>query len=144
MVAQKVEELGYIPDPAAEQTSNRVEIVGYIGRDAQIRYTTGGLTVASVSLATHHWHDEHGAAVQTTDWHRIVAYGEKASACTGFKAGELVRVAGRLHTRSWRDRSGSHHERTEIVAADITRARRRPSQMPLDVQPVELFAAAAP
>src|SRR5206468_9754687 len=65
MLAQRPAELSFIPEPAAEQTSNRVEIVGYIGRDPQIRYTADGLMVASVSLATHHWHDEDGSAVQT-------------------------------------------------------------------------------
>jgi single-strand DNA-binding protein len=142
MLAHRPTEPSFIPDPADEQTSNSVEIVGYIGRDPQVRYTAEGTMVASISLATHHWHDEDGAAVQTTDWHRAVAYGDAASAAAAFRPGDLVRISGRLHTRSWRDRFGSHHERTEVVATEVGRARRRPAQIRLDAQPTARFASA--
>ena len=143
MLGQSPVAPGFIPEPTTEQTSNQVEIVGYIGREAQIRYTADGLVVASVSLATHHWHDEDGAAVQTTDWHRVVAYGDAASTCAGFRPGDLVRASGRLHTHTWRDRFGSHHERTEVVVTEIARARRRPSQLALGSQSTPHLASSA-
>ena len=142
MVAQTPVESGFIPDPAAEQTSNHVEVVGYIGRDPLTRYTADGDMVVSVSLATHHWHDQDGVSVQTTDWHHVVSFGEVASACAELRPGDLVRACGRLHTHSWRDRFGAHHQRTEIIATEVGRVRRRPVQLALKSEP-RPFAASA-
>lgn len=123
----------YIPEPGDEQTSNQVELVGYVGREPEIRYTAEGEMVGSMSLATHRWHPENDVMVRTTDWHRIVAYQDIAETCRRLRPGELVRVVGRLHTRSWTDRSGARQQRTEIVADRILRVRPRPSQLVLDI-----------
>jgi single stranded DNA-binding protein len=143
MLAHRPVETGFVPDPATEQTSNRVDLTGYVGREALVRYTADERMVASVSLATHHWHDEDGASVQTTDWHHVVAYDEAANLCSGLRPGDLVRVSGRLHTHAWRDRFGAHHQRTEVVAEEVTRVHRRPVQLTMEPRPTSRFTPSA-
>jgi single-strand DNA-binding protein len=127
-------------DPDDEVTSNEASIVGYVGRDPQIRYTADGALVVSLSLATHRWHGENGELVRTTDWHRVVAFDAAADLCEHLRSGDLIRASGRLHTRTWRDRLGAYHERTEIIVAEITRVRRRPTQLGLGMASSRVLA----
>ena len=131
-VADRVDST-FIPNPDDEATANHVAITGYVGREPQLRYTAEGAIIASLSLATHRWHGEDGVLVRTTDWHRIVAFDEVAEIARRLRSGELVLASGRLHTRTWRDRLGTHHQTTEIIATDLRRVRRRPSQLELDI-----------
>lgn len=100
---------------------NRVELIGNLGRDPEVRATPGGDSVANLSLATNRrWRDAAGELQEATDWHRIVIWGDRAEAAAKYlRRGSLVYVEGRLSTRSWEDEDGTKRHATEVVATDI-------------------------
>ena len=123
-------------DPAREPTMNNVELVGYIGSAPELRYTQDEVPFVRFSLATHRWRELDGAMQQLTDWHAAVGYGKKlCERGARLRIGELVLVAGWLHTWSRTDRTGGRRQQTEVVATRIERAtiRHRQSALPLSV-----------
>lgn len=100
---------------------NKVMIIGELERDPEMRYTPSGRAVTSFSVATTHtWLASDGISHEETEWFNVVAWGELAKLCHARLArDQRVYVEGRLKTRSWEDRHGKRHFRTEIVAKDI-------------------------
>jgi single-strand DNA-binding protein len=101
---------------------NKAILIGHLGKDPELRFTTGGVNVATFSLATSEkWKDKNTGALQDrTEWHRIVAYGQLAQLCSDYlKKGKQVYVEGRLQTREWEDRQGNKRTTTEIIAQTI-------------------------
>jgi single-strand DNA-binding protein len=98
---------------------NRVQLIGNVGRDVELRHTPGGMAVTQVSLATNRrWRNRAtGEIEQQTDWHQVTIWGNQAiNAATILRKGRLVFVEGRLRTRSWDDQdTGKRQYRTEIV-----------------------------
>jgi single-strand DNA-binding protein len=115
-------------DPMRERTSNRVELVGYVGHQPETRYTPMGCPVTQFSLATHRWHEEDGQLVQETDWHTVVGCDELAKPCAALRPGDLVRVTGWLHTRTWNGRIGEKKRQTEVVLTGLVPVRATPVQ----------------
>jgi len=95
---------------------NRVEIIGYLGRDPEPRYTTdGALTVALNIATTEKWKNANGEKQERTEWHRCVAWGKLAEICNQYLTkGGLVYVDGRLETRKWTDKEGVERYTTQI------------------------------
>ncbi|HID38592.1 MAG TPA: single-stranded DNA-binding protein [Calditrichaeota bacterium] len=102
-------------------TVNKVILVGRVGRDAELRYTPSGASVASFSLATNfRAKDANGNWQDNTEWHNVSAFGTLADFAGQYiKKGRLLYVEGRLHTRSWEDQNNTKHYRTEIIANSI-------------------------
>lgn len=101
---------------------NKVIIVGRLGKDPEVRYTTNGQAVANFTVATsENWTDKtSGQKQEKTEWHRIVVWGRLAELCRDYlKKGRQVYVDGRLQTRSWDDRDGTKKYTTEIIATTI-------------------------
>jgi single-strand DNA-binding protein len=100
---------------------NKVIVLGNLGRDPELRHTTGGKAVATLSVATNeHWTDQSGERQERTEWHRIVVWGRPAENCAQYLAkGRSVFVEGRLQTRKWEDRDGNDRYTTEIVADSV-------------------------
>jgi len=96
---------------------NKVLLVGRTGSDADVRYTTKGMAMATVSLATNEARkDEKGEFQDTTEWHRVVVFGKNAEFAENYvKKGALLCVEGRLQTRSWDDKEEKRHFVTEVV-----------------------------
>jgi single-strand DNA-binding protein len=102
---------------------NKVILLGNVGKDPEIKSTTGGTLVASLSLATsERYKDKGGEWQDRTEWHNVVAYSRGAEILRDYvKKGSKLYVEGRLTTRSWEDKdSGKRAYRTEIVVADIS------------------------
>lgn len=98
---------------------NLVVLIGYLGKDPELRYTTSGLAVANFSMATsERWKDADGQPQEKTEWHNIVAWRKLAEICgEHLKKGSRVMISGKLQTRSYDDRNtGSKRYITEIVA----------------------------
>jgi single-strand DNA-binding protein len=95
---------------------NLVIVLGNLGRDPEIRYTTGGDAVATLNIATtERWKDKSGAQQEKTEWHRVVLYGRTAEVAGQYcKKGKPVYIEGRLQTRSW-EKDGVTKYVTEIV-----------------------------
>jgi single-strand DNA-binding protein len=102
------------------RTLNKVQLIGRLGADPQMKYTPSGVPVTSFSLATNRqWKDNEGTQREETDWHNIVAWDRLAQTCAEYLAkGRLVYIEGRLQTRSW-ESDGRTNYRTEIVANDM-------------------------
>src|ERR1700730_13077578 len=102
------------------RTLNRVQLIGRLGGDPELRYTSAGLPVATFSLATNRqWPGKDGSLQEETEWHTIVAWDKLAQICSEhLSKGRLVFIEGRIHTRSW-ESNGQKQFKTEIVAADM-------------------------
>ena len=100
---------------------NKAIIVGYLGRDPELRNTQTGQSVCELSIATsERWTDRSGQAQERTEWHRVVVWGKMAEACSQYLSkGSQAYVEGRLQTRKWEDRDGNTRYTTEIVASKV-------------------------
>ena len=100
---------------------NRVTLIGRLGADPEIRYTSGGMGVANFNIATsENWNDKNGQKQERTEWHRIVVWGKLGELCKQYLAkGRQCYVEGRLQTRQWDDKDGNKRYTTEIVASTV-------------------------
>lgn len=105
----------------AKGTVNKVILVGRLGADPDIRYSSNGTAVAKFNLATNenapvgdgNWEER-------TEWHRIVAFGKVADRCSSFlNKGKLIYLEGSLRTNQWEDKDGIKRYTTEIVMRDF-------------------------
>ena len=97
---------------------NRVEIIGRLGSDVELKYTTSGIAVSKVSVAVSGRKNAQGE--KTTDWVRVVLWKQSAEFAANYLGkGRLVEVTGRLSARSWVDQAGVKHYTTEVVADHI-------------------------
>ena len=98
---------------------NRVTLLGHAGRDPEGRKLPDDERTAWFTLATtRRWKGDGGAAVEKTDWHRVVVYGGAVKPTEEFvRKGSLVLVEGRLGTREYDDSKGIRRQVTEVVVA---------------------------
>lgn len=98
---------------------NKVQLIGNLGRDPEIRHTQGGGRIASLSIATSEtWRDrDSGERRERTEWHRIVIFNEQlAEVAEKFlRKGAKVYLEGQLATRKWTDNGGVERYTTEVV-----------------------------
>jgi single-strand DNA-binding protein len=97
-------------------------LIGNLGKDPELRYTTSGVAVATFSLATNEsWKDQDGNLQERTEWHNIVAWKKLAEICGEWlKKGKKIYVEGRIQTRSYDDKNtGTKKYMTEIVADNL-------------------------
>lgn len=99
---------------------NKVQLIGRLTRDPEIRTTPNGKNVASFSIATgYSWTDQSGQKKEQTEFHNIVAWGKLADIIGQYlKKGSQVYIEGRLTTRSW-EKDGKKQYRTEIVTDNM-------------------------
>lgn len=95
---------------------NKVILLGRLGADPEVRYTSGGTAVAKFNLATSEtYKDKDGSKQEKTEWHRVVAFGKLGEICGEYLSkGKQVYVEGRLQTRSWEDKDGNKKYTTEV------------------------------
>jgi single-strand DNA-binding protein len=117
------------------RTLNRVQLIGRLGGDPELRHTGTGLPVATFSIATNRqWPGKDGTLQEETEWHTIVAWDKLAQICSEhLTRGRLVYIEGRIHTRSW-EANGQKQYKTEIVATDMLILDSRPSAETQDLQ----------
>ena len=109
---------------------NKVILIGNLGSDPELRYTTSGTAVATLSLATsRNWKDKDGNRQDETEWHRVIVWAQSAEFCGNYlKKGSKVYVEGRLQTRKWQDQSGNDKYPTEIIATTVQNLSPRSSE----------------
>ena len=100
---------------------NRVELIGNLTRDPELRYTPQGTAVCTFGLATNRsWTTDSGEKKDEVEFHKIVAWNKLAELCSQLLAkGRKVFVEGRLSTRSWTAQDGANRTTTEIVINDM-------------------------
>ncbi len=101
---------------------NKVILVGRLGSDPEVKYTSSGTAVARFNLATsEQWSDKAtGEKKERTEWHRIVFWNKLAELCGQYLSkGRQIYVEGGLQTRSWEDKDGNKRYTTEIRGQTI-------------------------
>jgi single-strand DNA-binding protein len=118
---------------------NKILLIGYLGRDPEIRYTPEGTQVATFSLATsENWTDKNGTRQERTDWHHITAWNRLADLCKRFLTkGRQVYIEGRMHYREFTDRDGNKRSRAEITVTNIVLLGSRGQGVESGAQPME-------
>ena len=120
---------------------NRVQLIGYLGRDPEARFTSNGKKYATFTLAVNHiWKSAEGEKHEATDWFLVNAWGKLAEICLSYlKKGRLVFVEGRLQTDRWEDK-GETHYRTTVVTQSLQILDRKPEEPEVAETPVEDLA----
>ena len=100
---------------------NRVQLIGNLTRDPELRYTPSGAAVCSFSIATNRaWTTDSGEKKEDAEFHRIVSWNKLAEICSQFLTkGRKVFVEGRLSTRSWTAQDGTQKQTTEVIISDM-------------------------
>lgn len=100
---------------------NRVQLIGNLTRDPELRYTPSGTAVCSFGLATNRaWKTDTGEKREEAEFHNIVAWNKLAELCSQFLVkGRKVFVEGRLATRNWNASDGTQRTRTEVIISDM-------------------------
>jgi single-strand DNA-binding protein len=96
---------------------NRVQLIGNLGRDPEVRTTRDGKRVVTLVIATgENWKDERGNRVERTEWHRIIIFSEALGQIAEqyLRKGAKVYLEGKLCTRKWTDNNGQDRYSTEI------------------------------
>lgn len=129
---------------------NKVQLIGNLTRDPELRYTPQGTAVCTIGIATNrYWTTETGEKREQTEFHRLVAWNKLAELCSQLLAkGRKVYVEGRLSTRSWTGQDGAQRTTTEIIIDDMilldsrrpvveggVSAQEVPAQAPVDEEP---------
>ena len=96
---------------------NKVELIGNLGADPELRYLQNGGAVANLNIATSEsWKDKTtGEKKEKTEWHRVVIFGKLAEIAGEYlRKGSKVFIEGSLQTRKWTDQQGVERYTTEI------------------------------
>ena len=100
---------------------NRIAIVGYLGRDPELRYTPEGTPVCNFSVATTEKRkDKSGELQEITTWFQVALFGRQAENVKEYLAkGSHVWLEGSLTLNEWTDRDGAPRVNLEVRASDI-------------------------
>ena len=96
---------------------NKVQLIGRLGKDPELKSLPSGTQVCSFGLATtNSYKDKEGNKKEETEWHNCVAFGKSGEVIAQYmKKGSLLYVEGRLQTRSWDGTDGKKNYRTEVI-----------------------------
>jgi single-strand DNA-binding protein len=100
---------------------NKVQLIGRLGQDPEIRTLESGKKVAHFNLATNEsYRNSEGTKIDETTWHSIVAWNGLAELTSKYLSkGKEVCIEGRISYRSYTDKNGLQKNITEIVATDL-------------------------
>jgi single-strand DNA-binding protein len=100
---------------------NKVQIIGHLGKEPEMRYTPSGKPVTTFSVAvSRSWNSADGERHSETEWFNVVAWGNLAEICKQYLTkGQQVYIEGRLQTRRWDDKEGAKHTSVELVANEM-------------------------
>ena len=100
---------------------NKIAIVGYLGRDPELRYTPDGTPVSNFSVATTEKRkDKAGELQETTTWFQVALFGRRAEVAKEFLSkGSHVWLEGSLALNQWTDSEGATRATLEIRASDL-------------------------
>ena len=98
---------------------NKVQLIGNLGRDPEVRNTQSGGQIVHLSVATSEtWNDrQSGERRERTEWHRVVIFSQQLGdvAKQYLRKGSKVYIEGQLQTRKWTDQDGRDRYTTEVV-----------------------------
>ena len=108
---------------------NRVQLIGYLGRDPDTRYTPTGRKVCTFSLAVdRRWKSKEGETREATDWFNVETWGRLGEICQDYLTkGKLVYIEGRLQTDRY-EHEGETRYFTKVIARHMQMLDRRPEE----------------
>lgn len=100
---------------------NRVQLIGHLGKDPEVRRLENGVAVVRFSLATNEtYKDKAGVEQSITDWHTVVAWRGMAEVIEKYvRKGDRIFIEGKLSTRSWQAENGETRYSTEVKAENM-------------------------
>lgn len=100
---------------------NRVQLIGNVGNDPEIKNFDGGKKLANLTIATNDsYKNDKGEKVEQTEWHRISAWGKTAEIIEKYVTkGREIAVEGKLTHRSYDDKNGEKRYVTEVVVTEV-------------------------
>ena len=99
------------------RTVNKVELLGRVGAQPEMRYTPNGTAVTRLSLATDRRRQDGNTE---TDWHDVVCWGKQGEAVNQYVGkGDRLYVAGRMVQNCWETDDGQKRRRTEVHAREV-------------------------
>lgn len=100
---------------------NKVQLIGNLGMDPEIKTLDGGKKLAKMSLATNEtYKNAKGEKVTETQWHNLIAWGKTAEICEKFlKKGGEIALEGKLINRNYTDKEGIKRYVTEVEVHEI-------------------------
>jgi single-strand DNA-binding protein len=100
---------------------NKVILVGYAGKDPEVRYLEGGVAVAKLTVATSEtYKNKEGQKVEQTEWHNVVMWRGLAEIVEKYvKKGQLLYIEGKIRTRTYGEENNKKYF-TEVVADQMT------------------------
>lgn len=113
---------------------NKVQLIGNLTRDPEMRQIPGGQVVATLGIATNFtWKDQSGQQQSKTEFHNVVVWRKLAEICGEYlRKGSKIYIEGRLQTRDWEGEDGTKRYRTEIVADNMIMLDRKGDAVPMD------------
>lgn len=101
---------------------NKVTLIGNLGADPELQYTSDGTAVVNISLATtERWKDADGNPKEKTEWHRLFMFGNAAEALAKYlKKGSKLHVEGTIRYQSYDDNEGNTKYITKIQIREFT------------------------
>jgi single-strand DNA-binding protein len=113
---------------------NRVQIIGNLGKDPEVRYTADGKTVANFSVACgEKWKDSSGHVQERTEWFKVTAWDKLGEICKQYLAkGRQVYIEGKLRTREYQDNDGNKRHSTELIASNVILLGNKPEREEID------------
>jgi single-strand DNA-binding protein len=105
---------------------NRVQLIGFLGQEIEIKETTNGKKVAHLTIATHDRRKgEDGKKELHTTWHNLIAWNKKAEVMAKiFSKGQRIYVEGKLNYREYIGKDNVKKQATEIVISDFKKLER--------------------
>lgn len=100
---------------------NRVQLIGHVGQEPEVKTFDGGKKVANITVATNDYYtNDKGEKVENTEWHKVVAWGKTAEIIEKYVTkGKEIAIDGKLTHRSYDDKDGTKRYVTEVVVNDL-------------------------
>jgi single-strand DNA-binding protein len=100
---------------------NKVQLIGHVGNDPEIKTFDGGKKLAKLSIATNEsYKNDKGEKVEETQWHNLIAWGKTADTIEKYVVkGKEIAIEGKLTHKSYEDKNGEKRYVTEVVIDEL-------------------------
>ncbi|WP_136669091.1 single-stranded DNA-binding protein [Flavobacterium sp. H122] len=100
---------------------NKVQLIGHVGQEPEIKILEGGKKLAKLTLATNEvYYNDKKEKVTETQWHSITAWGKTAEIIESFvNKGKEIMIEGKLTYNNWEDKNGDKRSSTEVVVSEL-------------------------
>jgi single-strand DNA-binding protein len=113
---------------------NKVQLIGNLGMDPEVRTTESGRKLVHLRLATNEtYKNAEGERVRETTWHNIIIWGQLAGIAEKYlRKGSEVMIEGKLVNRQYTDKQGVKHYVTEVQASELLMLDKKGNPVPAE------------